>query len=408
MKKIKLIAMAFLALSLASCMGDGYADPDMTIKVPASPWGNNNLKEQNVITIAQLKSQYSTAITAGSFKLIDKDIMIKGVVTGNDISGNLYNEVALQDETGAILVCVNASGLYGYLSVGTEILIDLNGLYVGGYGKQAEIGGVYTNLKTGATSVGKMDRATWNEHFKILNPDEADASSVQPEEFDISKLGNTDYLEANAGKLMTIKNVKFANADGKTVWAANDETTNQSLISASTGKMINSNQLVVRTSGYAKFANAVLPEGTYDITGIFTRYNNVWQILVRNTDDLTAAVLDKSGTEEQPYTVSQALDIINAGSYTTDKVYTTGIIVSVDDIDTGSFGNATYTISEDGKDTAGKTIKVFRGYNVGGEKWTEATKNTLAAGKTVVIYGALTLYNSTPEINSGNQLISIK
>lgn len=408
MKKIKFIAMAFLALSLASCMGDGYADPDLTIKVPASPWGNNNLKEQNVITIAQLKSQYSTAITGGSFKLIDKDIMVKGVVTGNDISGNLYNQVALQDETGAILVCINASGLYGYLSVGTEVLIDLNGLYVGGYGKQAEIGGVYTNLKTGATSVGKMDRATWNDHFKILNPDEVNASTVQPEEFDISKLGNTDYLEANAGKLMTIKNVKFANADGKTVWAANDETTNQSLINASTGKMINSSQLVVRTSGYARFANAALPEGTYDITGIFTRYNNVWQILVRNTDDLTAAVLDKSGTEEQPYTVSQALEIINAGSYTTDKVYTTGIIVSVDDVDTGSYGNATYTISEDGKDTAGKTIKVFRGYNVGGEKWTEATKNTLAVGKTVVIYGALTLYNSTPEINSGNQLISIK
>lgn len=408
MKKIKFIAMAFLALSLASCMGDGYADPDLTIKVPASPWGNNNLKEQNVITIAQLKSQYSTAITAGSFKLIDKDIMVKGVVTGNDISGNLYHEVAIQDETGAILVCINASGLYGYLPVGTEILIDLNGLYVGGYGKQAEIGGVYTNLKTGANSVGTIDRSIWDKHFKILNPGEADASTVQPEEFDISKLGNTDYLEANAGKLMTIKNVKFASADGKTVWAANDETTNQSLINASTGKMINSSQLVVRTSGYARFANAALPEGTYDITGIFTRYNNVWQILVRNTDDLTAAVLDKSGTEDQPYTVSQALEIINAGSYTTDKVYTTGIIVSVDDVDTGSYGNATYTISEDGKDAAGKTIKVFRGYNVGGEKWTEATKNTLAVGKTVVIYGALTLYNSTPEINSGNQLISIK
>ena len=406
MKKIKFIAMAFLALSLASCMGDGYADPDLTVKVPASPWGNNNLKEQNVITIAQLKSQYSTPITGGSYKLIDKDIMIKGVVTGNDVSGNLYNEIALQDETGALLVCINASGLYGYLPVGTELLIDLNGLYVGGYGKQAEIGGVYTNLKTGATSVGKMDRSTWDEHFKILNPGET--STVEPEEFDISKLGNTDYLSENAGKLMTIKGVQFANADGKTVWAANDETTNQSLINHSTGKMISSNQLVVRTSGYARFANAALPEGVYDITGIFTRYNNVWQILVRSTDDLTAAVLDKSGTEEQPYTVSQALDIINAGTYTTDKVYTTGVIVSVDDVDTGSYGNATYTISEDGKDTTGKTIKVFRGYNVGGEKWTEATKSTLAVGKTVVIYGALTLYNGTPEINSGNQLISIK
>jgi len=411
MKKIKFIAMAFMAmaaLTLQSCMGDSYADPDLTEKVPASPWGNNKLKEKNVITIAQLKSDYASPISNGSFKLIDKDIMLKGVVTGNDISGNLYNEVSLEDETGALLVCVNASGLYGYLPVGAEILIDLNGLYVGGYGKQAEIGGVYTNLKTGATSVGKMDRATWNEHFKILNPGESDASTVVPIEFDKSKLGDASYLEANAGRLMTIKNVKFSSANGKTVWAANDETTNQTLIDGATGKMINSGQLVVRTSGYARFANEALPDGNYDITGIFTRYNNVWQILVRSTDDLATVVLDKSGTEEDPYTVSEALNIINAGTYTSDKVYTTGIIVSVDDVDTGSYGNATYTISEDGKDTAGKTIKVFRGYNIGGAKWTEETKGTLAVGKKVVILGALTLYNGTPEINSGNSLVSIK
>ena len=411
MKKIKFIAMAFMAmaaLTLQSCMGDSYADPDLTEKVPASPWGNNKLKEKNVITIAKLKSDYASPISNGSFKLIDKDIMLKGVVTGTAISGNLYNEVSLEDATGALLVCVNASGLYGYLPVGAELLIDLNGLYVGGYGKQAEIGGVYTNLKTGATSVGKMDRATWNEHFKILNPGESDASTVVPTEFDKSKLGDASYLEANAGRLMTIKNVKFSSANGKTVWAANDETTNQTLIDGETGKMINSGQLVVRTSGYARFANEALPDGNYDITGIFTRYNNVWQILVRSTDDLATVVLDKSGTEEDPYTVSEALNIINAGTYTSDKVYTTGIIVSVDDVDTGSYGNATYTISEDGKDTAGKTIKVFRGYNIGGAKWTEETKGTLAVGKKVVILGALTLYNGTPEINSGNSLVSIK
>ena len=398
--------MAFAALCLASCMGDGYADPDMTIKVPASPWGNNNLKEQNVITIAQLKSDYATPINGGSFKLIDKDIMIKGVVTGNDISGNLYNEVSLQDETGALLVCINASGLYGYLPVGQEILINLKGLYIGGYGKQAEIGGIYTNLKTGATSVGKMDRSIWNEHFKIIG--EADKSKAQPEEFDQSKLGDAAYMEANAGKLMTIKAVKFASANGKNVWAADDATTNQLLVNAETGKMISSSQLVVRTSGYARFANAILPDGAYDITGIFTRYNNTWQILVRNTDDLAEVSLDKSGTEEDPYTVSEALAIINAGTYTSDKVYTTGIICEVNDVDTGTYGNATYTISEDGTSTEGKTIKVFRGYNIGGEKWTEATQGTLAVGKKVVIYGALTLYNGTPEINSGNSLISIQ
>ena len=89
--------------------------------------------------------------------------MIKAVVTGNDISGNLYNEVAVQDATGAILVKINGSGLYGYLPVGQDILIDLKGLYIGGNGKQAEIGGVYTNNKNGNTAVGNIDRATWEK-----------------------------------------------------------------------------------------------------------------------------------------------------------------------------------------------------------------------------------------------------
>ena len=281
--------MAMAGMMLASCMGDSYADPDMVETIPAPPYGNNLLKEKNVVTIAQLKSDYKTTITGGGYKLIDKPMMIKGYITGNDISGNLYQQVALQDATGAILVDINGGGLYGYLPVGQEILIDLNGLYIGGYGKQAQIGGIYTNLKKGTTSVGKMDRTVWQKHFKLL--DEADASKVEAEEFDLSKAADANYLEENAGKLMTIRKVKFNSANGKNVWAANDETTNQSLKDAVTGQWISSNTVVVRTSGYARFANAILPDGAYDITGIFTRYNNVWQIIIRNTDDLSPSVL---------------------------------------------------------------------------------------------------------------------
>ena len=409
MKKIKFIAMAMMAMAgmmLASCMGDSYADPDMVETIPAPPYGNNLLKEKNVVTIAQLKSDYKTTITGGGYKLIDKPMMIKGYITGNDISGNLYQQVALQDATGAILVDINGGGLYGYLPVGQEILIDLNGLYIGGYGKQAQIGGIYTNLKTGATYVGKMDRPTWQKHFKLL--DEPDASNVKAEVFDLSKATDATYLDENAGKLMTIKGVKFTSANGKTVWAANDETSKQYLKDAESGQWLSSNTIMVYTSGYARFANAILPEGAFDITGIFTRYNNTWQIIIRNTDDLSPVTLDKDGTLEDPYTVTKALEIINAGTFTTDKVYTTGIICEVNDIDTGTYGNATYSISVDGKVGEGKTLKVFRGYNIGGEKWTEETKGTLAVGKKVVILGALTLYNGVAEINSGNQLISIK
>ena len=311
MKKIKFIALAFLALTLGSCMGDGYADPDLTEKVPASPWGNNSLREKNVISIADLKTQFATIINSDNgYKQIEKDMMIKAVVTGNDVSGNIYNQVSVQDASGAIIIAINGSGLSGYLPVGQEILVNLKGLYIGSYKKLPQIGGVNTKLSDGSLGMGKIERAIWNEHFKILNPGEADASTVVPEEFDLTKLTDAAYMNANVGKLMTLKKVKFASANGTNVWAPDDTNTSLELIDAETGKKISSSNLVVRNSGYSKFANEVVPQGVFDITGIFTRYNNTWQIVLRNTDDLKSVVL---AYLSEPFDASQ-------GNFTIDNI----------------------------------------------------------------------------------------
>lgn len=311
MKKIKFIALAFLALTLGSCMGDGYADPDLTEKVPASPWGNNSLREKNVISIADLKTQFATIINSDNgYKLIEKDMMIKAVVTGNDVSGNIYNQVSVQDASGAIIIAINGSGLSGYLPVGQEILVNLKGLYIGSYKKLPQIGGVNTKLSDGSLGTGKIERAVWNQHFKILNPGEADANTVVPEEFDLTKLTDAAYMNANVGKLMTLKKVKFASANGTNVWAPDDTNTSLELIDAETGKKISSSNLVVRNSGYSKFANEVVPQGVFDITGIFTRYNNTWQIVLRNTDDLKPVVL---AYLSEPFDASQ-------GNFTIDNI----------------------------------------------------------------------------------------
>lgn len=311
MKKIKFIALAFLALTLGSCMGDGYADPDLTEKVPAAPYGNNSLREKNVISIADLKTQFATIINSDNgYKQIEKDMMIKAVVTGNDVSGNIYNQVSVQDASGAIIIAINGSGLSGYLPVGQEILVNLKGLYIGSYKKLPQIGGVNTKLSDGSLGMGKIERAIWNEHFKILNPGEADASTVVPEEFDLTKLTDAAYMDANVGKLMTLKKVKFASANGTNVWAPDDTNTSLELIDAETGKKISSSNLVVRNSGYSKFANEVVPQGVFDITGIFTRYNNTWQIVLRSTDDLKSVVL---AYLSEPFDASQ-------GNFTIDNI----------------------------------------------------------------------------------------
>ena len=311
MKKIKFIALAFLALTLGSCMGDGYADPDLTDKVPAAPYGNNSLREKNVISIADLKTQFATIINSDNgYKLIEKDMMIKAVVTGNDVSGNIYNQVSVQDASGAIIIAINGSGLSGYLPVGQEILVNLKGLYIGSYKKLPQIGGVNTKLSDGSLGIGKIERAIWNEHFKILNPGEADASTVVPEEFDLTKLTDAAYMDANVGKLMTLKKVKFASANGTNVWAPDDTNTSLELIDAETGKRISSSDLVVRNSGYSKFANEVVPQGVFDITGIFTRFGDTWQIVLRNTDDLKSVVL---AYISEPFDASQ-------GNFTIDNI----------------------------------------------------------------------------------------
>ena len=282
--------MLVLACSLfTGCMDDDWDTPNAETLNKA--YGNQEIAETNVITIGSLKEKYESVINAStnSYEQITEDVQIKGRVVGNDIGGNIYNEVSIDDGTGAILICISQGGLFSYLPVGQEIVVDLKGLYIGGYGKQAEIGMPYTNAK-GNSYVSRMSRVLWNKHFKLTGV--ADASKVVAEEFDLSKRTKEEYFTANNGKLMTIKNVEFTNADGKTTFAPSEEkdaanSVNRGL--SQNGKPIATSSIVVRTSSYADFAAKQLPTGKLNITGVFTRYRTTWQILIRDERDIQPA-----------------------------------------------------------------------------------------------------------------------
>ena len=290
MKNIKYLLMLVLACSLfTGCMDDDWDTPNAEALNKA--YGNQEIAETNVITIGSLKEKYESVINAStnSYEQITEDVQIKGRVVGNDIGGNIYNEVSIDDGTGAILICISQGGLFSYLPVGQEIVVDLKGLYIGGYGKQAEIGMPYTNAK-GNSYVSRMSRVLWNKHFKLTGV--ADASKVVAEEFDLSKRTKEEYFTANNGKLMTIKNVEFTNADGKTTFAPSEEkdaanSVNRGL--SQNGKPIATSSIVVRTSSYADFAAQPLPTGKLNITGVFTRYRTTWQILIRDERDIQPA-----------------------------------------------------------------------------------------------------------------------
>lgn len=286
MKRLRYIIMAMVATLMASCMGSDYAAPGLD--PDNAPWGNNEITETNVVSIADLKARYASTIASNGYVKIEEDMQIKGVVTGNDYAGNIYQQIPLQDETGALVIGISASALYGHLPEGQEILVDLNGLYIGGYGEQCQIGSVYTSPNTGKTGIGRMDRYTWQKHFRLIGEADVAKADALAEDFDPSKMTDASYMEANAGKLMTIRRVSFLNADGKSVFAPDDGSVALTSNCANRAlKGYSSSDIVVRTSTYADFANEVIPEGVKDITGIFTRYYDTWQILLRSTDDIT-------------------------------------------------------------------------------------------------------------------------
>lgn len=111
---------------------------------------------------------------------------------------------------------------------------------------------------------------------------------------------------------------------------------------------------------------------------------------------------DISNTPETAYTVAKAIELIAANEGLDTKVYVKGKIASIKEVST-SYGNATYTISEDGTTTT--TLTVFRGYYLDGEKFT--AEDQIKVGDQVVVYGKLTLYNGTNEINTGSSIYSL-
>lgn len=279
MKAIKYLAFVAICMLAAACEKTEW---DVITPTPSELYGNNSITDDNIVTIAQLKEIYPHVFgNIDAVFPIERDLKIKGRVTGNDLRGNIYKQFMVQDETGAIIIAVNESGISGYMAEGQEIIIDLKGLHIGGYRKQPEIGAPYNG-----NSIGRMNKDVFQKHFKFTG---SPIQPIQPVDFDVKM-----DMEEHCAKLVTLKNVTFADADGNNTYAPGDNSApivggcvNRTL----TG--IASSKLVVRTSTYAKFAANKLPYDevnkkprVVNITGIATRYNDTWQILIRKESDI--------------------------------------------------------------------------------------------------------------------------
>ena len=307
MKYLKLALLALVAVfATTSCMDDDWKDPNSE----TSPYGNNSIQETNVVSIAELKNTYGKKQKdeINDTVRIADGTQIKGIVTGNDVEGNIYSQISIQDDSDkpGIIISVAQGGLSGQLQIGQEVLINVGGLYYGTYRSQPQLGVAYHDSSKDQNYPSRISRADWQNRFKVIG--KPDASKIKVQVFstnpDASKgeLNVADLLDADvaykyAGCLVTLKGVEFAMGDGKTTLAPEDEgkTLGYGVTRYFKGYDKTNKQIGIRTSCYADFAANLVPQGVVDVTGVLScykssaKYNHTVQLALRRFSDIKAS-----------------------------------------------------------------------------------------------------------------------
>lgn len=234
-----LMMVSALAFGLFACVDDDFDNPP----IPTLPEGS-------VITLQQMKD----LCPPGSVYRFEEDRSLYAVVAMDDKSGNIYKSAYVQDNTGGINLFLKASG---GLYQGDSVRIALKGL-----------------------------RLNWYQNLLQLDTIDVDKNIVKqktlvevaPKVVTIAQLKSGLYQS----QLVKLEAVQFIGTDTAKTYAdaAGLVTENRMLEDAS------GNQVIVRTSGYAKFAGSNVPNGSGSVIAIASQYRNDIQLFIRSTSEV--------------------------------------------------------------------------------------------------------------------------
>lgn len=250
-KYIKILSILSISMMFvfSACVKNKFDEPEKATYNP-------DIKETS--TIQELKNLYS-----GQLTLIDTNIIIKATVIANDKSGNIYKAIFIQDSTAGIQISLNAYELHNLFHVGDLIYVKCQGLYLGEYGGQVQLGADYQG------SVGRIEEPLIEDY--LIKSDGGEP--IEPKELNLSSVNGS-----LVNKLVYIDNVHFMinEIDGTYADGINHVDGDTHI------EDCDGHSMIVRTSGYADFANDSLPKGNGKITAVLTKYNSDYQLIIRN------------------------------------------------------------------------------------------------------------------------------
>lgn len=308
------LSVILLGAVLTGC-SDDFDTPPMV--VPTASRTPN-------MTIAEFKAKYWQD-QVNYIDTVKEDIVIHGYVTSSDESGNIYKSLYIQDETGSLAISINGNSLNKDYRIGQEIVLPMQGYFVGKYNGQQQLGYPQYYERGGVWEATFLPLASWKALAQINGlPDPANIDTTT---IKISDLGtDAATLQKYEGMLVRIDNVKFEAADGAATFANSDATTNRNIVDAQ------GNTLVCRNSNYASFRSNVMPVGEGSVVGILSYYNTrngsagTWQLYLRDINDVVGFNTSTKGLETDPWTVDEAIAQENTGASGWVKGYVVGAV----------------------------------------------------------------------------------
>lgn len=213
-----------------------------------------------VYSVAELNA--IATCTNSCEKRFSSDVYFIGVIIADGLSGNFYKEIYVRDRynTGGIHLGLKTSCNY---YVGDSIRVNLKGWDIS------------INSSTGMLEIDSLDHEKCVVRF-------ATGANPQPKILNLGSLTSASSYSAYLCDLVTITNVGFLPSDTNQIWAdpISQTSFNRTL------KDCDGNQLIVRTSNYAKFALHKTPRGNGTIIGIATSYQGANQLEIRNESEI--------------------------------------------------------------------------------------------------------------------------
>lgn len=315
MKLYKTLLAALLLTATAATVTSCSEDEEMApVSIPVSSWKANT-------TIADLKTAYwqsddnyykEVGLTASG-----EHTVISGRVIGNDLTGNIYQTLMIQDATGALNISVAVKDMNVRYKIGEEVVIDCTGLFVGKYSGLFCLGKDEIYDRTQTPQVGRMDESVWVAHNQLNGlPKPSAIVSNEITLAQIKKLKSTEDLIKWQSQRVRISNVSFEGG-GELTWGeqgSSSTAVNRYLFDS------DRNRITVRNSNMSTFCDQVMPAGHGTVEAILSYFGGGWQLVfVTNEDCFDFG--DDSAEPETPETPEGSSTFRKATSVTSGAKY---------------------------------------------------------------------------------------